>query len=389
MPVPLRYNLRSLTVRARGTLLSVVSIGLSVAVLVLVLALAAGFRESLVSTGSDQNLVVMRKGATSEGESGLQRDRFQQLRALQGIATGPDGAPMASAELYAALNLDKAGGGSANFPLRGVMHESFDIRDSARVVEGRRFQVGTHEVVVGKALIGRIKGCRLGGALDLQGQSWPVVGVIDSGGAAYDSEVWCDVEVFMQELDRQVYGVVALRRAQPAPDTGPDPLIQSIEDDTRFTAKVQTEPAYFAAQAGILGEAMLYTAYFIAIIMAVGAAFGTAVTLLASLSRRTREIGTLLALGFRPASVLFGFLIESLLLGLAGGVLGVLIALPVNGVATGTMNWGTFTEQAFAFRITPGVIFQAVAFSTFVGVASGVIPAIKASLVPPSDALRG
>lgn len=388
MAVPLRYNLRSLTVRLRGTLLSVVSIGLSVAVLVLVLALAQGFRDSLVSTGSHDTLIVMRKGATSEGESGLQRERFQDLRALPGIATGPDGAPLASAELYAALNLDKTGGGSANFPLRGVMLESFETRDSARVVEGRRFRPGTHEVVVGRGLVGRIEGCRLGGALDLQGQSWPVVGIIDSGGEAYDSEIWCDVEIFMRELDRGVYGVVSLRRATPAPADGPDPLIESIEGDSRFSAKVETETEYFAGQAGMLGDVMLFVAYFIAGIMAVGAAFGTAVTLLASLSRRTREIGTLLALGFRPWEVLVGFLVESLLLGLAGGVLGVLLALPVDGVATGTMNWQTFTEQAFAFRITPLVIVQAVTFSTLVGVVSGLFPATKAALVPPSEALR-
>ncbi len=387
MPVPLRYNLRSLVVRRAGTLLSIASIGLSVAVLVLVLALARGFELSLVGTGTDGNLIVLRKSATSEGESGLQRWQFRALSAFPGIAVGETGAPLAAAEVYAALNLDKSGGGSANFPLRGVMLSSFRIRDTARVVAGRRFTPGTREVVVGKALLGRIDGCRLGGALQLQGQDWPVVGVIDSGGSAYDSEIWCDVEVFMQELDRPVYGI-AILRVDAQIEGGAGALATSIEDDPRFDAKVMTEPAYFAAQAGTLGEVLLFTGYFIAGIMAVGAAFGTAVTLLASLARRTHEVGTLLAVGFRPREILAGFLVESLVLGLAGGVVGVLIALPVNGVATGTMNWDTFTEQAFAFRITPGVVMRAVTFSTIVGVLSGVVPAWKAAGLPPSEALR-
>lgn len=387
--VPLRYNLRSLLVRRVGTSLSVLSIGLSVAVLVLVLALARGFQLSLVATGSASNLVVLRKGATSEGESGIGRETFRALRALPGIAVGADGSPLASAELYAALNLDKAGGGSANFPLRGVMLESFAVRDSARIAQGRAFRPGTHEIVVGRSLLGRIEGCRLGGALSLQGVEWPVVGVLDADGGAYDSEIWCDVEVFMQELNRAVYGVVSVRRGEPPPGDGPDPLVTALEEDPRFDAKVFTEPEYFRKQSGTLGTALLIVAYFIASIMAVGAAFGTAVTLLSSLALRSQEVGTLLALGFRPAGVLLGFLAEALALGLAGGLVGVLIAWPVNGVATGTMNWDTFTEQAFAFRITSDVILQAVTFSTLVGVAAGVLPAWRASRLPPSVALRG
>lgn len=388
MRVPFRYNLRSLLVRKVGTSLSIFSIGLSVGVLVLVLSLARGFELSLVDTGSDRNLVVLRKGATSESESGLTREIYRALRAFPGVALGPDGAPLASGEIYAALNLDKVGKGSANFPLRGVMVESFAVRDSARIVAGRRFQPGTHEVVVGRSLLGRVKGCRLGGALELSGAEWPVVGVIDAAGGAYDSEIWCDVEVFMQELNRPVFGIVCLRRATPAPTVGSDPFIAALEADPRFDAKVTTERQYFAEQAGVLGTALKIVAYFIASIMAVGAAFGTAVTLLSSLAARTREVGTLLALGFAPGAVMLGFLVEALLLGLSGGLLGVLLAFPVNGVATGTMNWDTFTEQAFQFRITLDVIAQAVAFSTLVGIAAGVVPAWRASRLPPSVALR-
>lgn len=384
----LRYNLRSLVTRRGATALSVLSIGFSVGILVLVLSLARGFELSLSRTGRADNLVVLRQGATSEGESGVSRDEARLLRVFPGVAPGPNGEPLAAAECYAALNLAKAGGGTANFTLRGVTLDSFAIRDFVLVREGRKFQPGTHEVVVGKSLLGRIKGCRVGGMLELQDQSWPVVGALDSHGGAYDSEIWCDAEMFLQALNREGFQTMILRRASPAPRTGRDPMIEALNADKRLGVKAMSEPDYFASQSGMLGSVLQFVGYFIAGIMATGAAFGTAVTLLASLSERSREIGTLLALGFRPRQVLFGFLVEALALGLAGGVVGVLLALPVNNVATGTMNWQTWTEQAFAFRITADVVIAAVAFSTLVGVLSGLVPAWKASRVPPSVALR-
>lgn len=383
----LRYNLRSLVVRRGGTILSVMSIGFSVGILVLVLALARGFELSLSRTGRADNLIVLSKGATSEGESNLSRNVARLVRAFPGVAIGAGGESLAAAECYAALNLQREGGGSANFTLRGVSAASFALRDFVTIREGRRFQPGTNELVVGKSLLGRIKGCRVGGVIDLQDAEWPVVGVIDSHGGAYDSEIWCDGEVFLQELNRPGYQTVILRRGAPV-SAGSDPLVDALLGDPRLEVKVMDEPDYFASQSGLLGTILTYVGYFIAGVMATGAAFGTAVTLLASLAERSREIGTLLALGFRPRQVVFGFLFESLVLGLAGGVVGVLLALPVNNVATGTMNWQTWTEQAFAFRITWGVVAAAVTFSTVIGVLSGLIPAWKAAHVPPSEALR-
>lgn len=385
----LRYHLMSLWARRAGTGLSVFSIAMSVGILVLVLALARGFELSMVDTGREDNLLVLRQGAASEGESGMTREKWDAIRTFPGVAVDMDGEPLASAEIYAAMNLDKADGGTANFSLRGVMPSSFKVRDAARIAEGRQFQPGTYEIVVGRALLGRIKGCRLGGALEAGGRTWPVVGVIDSRGGAFDSEIWCDVEVFMQVFNRPVYGAVIVRRTDKAPAEGPDPMKVALEADTRLDAKVDTEIGYFRSQAGQLGTALKWVAGFIAGIMAIGSAFGTAVTLLASVAERRREIGTLLAIGFRPTHVVLGFLCESLVLGLAGGVVGVLLAMPVNGIATGTMNWQTFTEQAFAFRITTDVVVSAITFSCAVGVLSGFIPALRAARVPPSVALRG
>jgi putative ABC transport system permease protein len=384
----LKYSLLSLFVRRAGTALSVLSIGFSVGILVLVLALARGFELSLAGTGRPDNLIVLSQGATSEGESGLSRNVARLIRAYDGVAIGEGGDPLAAPECYAALSLERSGGGVANFSLRGVSLASFAIRDFVAIREGRTFQPGTHEVVVGKSLLGRIEGCRVGGVIRIEEQEWPVVGTLDSKGGAYDSELWCDAEVFLQALTRPGYQTVLLRRARPVRPGETDTLAAALEDDPRLGVKVQSEPDYFAAQSGILGAVLRYVGYSIAGIMAIGAAFGTAVTLLASLAERTREIGTLLALGFRPLQVLAGFLLEALVLGLSGGIVGVLIALPVNNVATGTMNWATFTEQAFAFRVTWGVVFAAVTFSTLIGLLAGLLPAWRASRIPPSDALR-
>ena len=382
-----RYNLRSLVVRRGGTALSVMSIGFSVGILVLVLALARGFELSLQRTGRADNLIVLSKGATSEGESNLSRNVARLLCGFPGVAIGAGGESLAAPECYAALNLEREGGGTANFTLRGVSGTSFALRDFVTVRDGRAFQPGTNEVLVGKSLVSRVRGGRVGGVLELQDAEWPVVGVIDSHGGAYDSEIWCDAEVFLQSLNRPGYQTVIVRRGEPA-GAASDPLVDALLADPRLEVKVMTEPDYFASQSGVLGKVLTYVGYFIAGVMATGAAFGTAVTLLASLAERSREIGTLLALGFRPYQVVLGFLLEALLLGLAGGVVGVLLALPVNNVATGTMNWQTWTEQAFAFRITGGVIATAVTFSTVIGVISGLIPAWKAARVPPSEALR-
>ena len=383
----LRYNLRSLVVRRGGTALSVMSIGFSVGILVLVLALARGFELSLSRTGRTDNLIVLSKGATSEGESNLSRNVARLVQAFPGVSLGAGGESLAAAECYAALNLEREGGGTANFTLRGVSATSFALRDFVTIRDGRRFQPGTNEVVIGKSLVTRVRGGRVGGVLELQDAEWPVVGVIDSRGGAYDSEIWCDAEVFLQSLNRPGYQTVILRRGEAATASS-DPLVDGLLADPRLEVKVTPEPDYFASQSGLLGTVLTYVGYFIAGVMATGAAFGTAVTLLASLAERSREIGTLLALGFRPYQVVVGFLFESLLLGLAGGVVGVLLALPVNNVATGTMNWQTWTEQAFAFRITWGVVATAVTFSTVIGVISGLIPAWKAAHVPPSEALR-
>lgn len=385
MPVPVRYHLRSLLVRRTATALTVLAVGFSVAILVLVLALARGFEISLAETGRADNVIFLRKGATSEGESGIGRDVMRALLARPEIAVAADGSPLGSGEMYAGIALDKAGGGMTNVSIRGTVPSVLAVRDGVRILEGRMFRSGSEEVVVGKGLIDRVKGCRVGGAITFAGRSMPVVGVLDAGGSAPDSEIWGDVEVLLQVFQRGGLSTVLARLAEPGSLSA---LAQTLEGDPRLQVKVVSERDYFRQQAGMQSRIFRAMAYFLAAVMAVGAIFGSTNTLLASLAGRTREIGTLLAIGYRPRHVLFGFLLEAVAIGLLGGAAGVAIAWPINGVATGTTNWMTFTEQAFAFAITPDVVLQAVFFAGIVGVMGGLVPAFRAAFLPPTAALR-
>jgi ABC-type antimicrobial peptide transport system permease subunit len=382
----LLYNVRSLFVRKLATFLTCFAIALSVAVLVLVLSMAKGFELALAETGRDDNAVVLRRGSQSEGVSGLSRDEARTLLALPQLAKQSDGTVLAEAELYAGLSIEKSTGGFTNIPLRGVQAKTvLAIRDTVKIREGRLFTVGTNEVVVGKGLLERVQGCRLGGAITLAGRDWPVVGIVDSNGAAYDSEIWGDVEVVINAFDRKGYNLVIGRLREGVTMAS---FATDIEADQRFTAKAESERAYFVSQAGGLGLAMKVLAWFLAAIMAVGSVFGAANTLYASVAARTREIGTMLAIGFKPIAVFFGFLVESLLLSLMGGGLGLLLALPAHGMTTGTTNWQTFTEQTFAFRVTPSVVLAALSLALVIGLVGGALPALRASRLEPVKALQ-
>lgn len=385
MPVPLRYHLRSLVVRRVATALTVLAVGFSVSILVLVLSLARGFELSLADTGRTDNVILLRKGATSEGESGVARDTARILLARPEIAVGGDGRPLATGEMYAGISLPRDTGGSTNVAMRGTVPWALELRDGVRVVEGRMFRSGSEEVVVGRRLVGRVKGCRIGGAVECAGRLMPVVGIVDAGGGAPDSEIWGDVEVLLQVFQRGGFSSVILRLQDPG---GLPALQAALEADPRLQTKGIAERDYFRQQAGPQSRFFRIMAYFLASIMAVGAVFGSTNTLLASLAGRTREIGTLLAMGYLPRHVMLGFLAEALALGLMGGVVGVAMAWPVNGVATGTVNWLSWTEQAFSFAITGDVIFQAVFFAGVVGVVGGLVPAVRAAGLPPTVALR-
>lgn len=386
MSLPLSYNIRSAFVRKGATLLTLTSIGFSVAVLVLVLALARGFETALAGTGSDDNLIFMRSGATSEGVSGVSRGAARIVSAAAFIARDEDGVPLSQPEIYAAFNLTKADGGQSNIPVRGTGPMGLKIRERTNIATGgRMFVPGRYELVVGKALQPRLGGCQVGAVLNVAGYPWKVVGVIDSGGQAYDSEIWMDVEIFMRVLDRSGFSTIFAKVYDRERFAAAK---ERLAEDPRLNLDAKTERQYFAEQAGALSIALKALAWFLAAIMGTGAVFGATNTLLASVSMRTREIGTLLAIGFTSRAVFFGFLIEAVTLSLVGGALGVLLGYQCNGIATGTTNWATFTDQSFAFAVTADVVLQAMLLALLIGVLGGALPARRAARMSPCDALR-
>jgi putative ABC transport system permease protein len=385
MALPLLYNVRSAFVRKGATVLTVTAIAFSVAVLVLVLALARGFESALSGTGSDRNAILMRAGSTSEGVSGLTRDTARILAADAFVARDTDGTPLSQPEIYAAFSLERRDGGKTNIPVRGTGPRALGIRDGLSIVEGRMLVPGRYEMVIGKALRDRLPSAEVGSEVEMVGVNWRIAGILDSGGQAYDSELWVDVEIFLRVLDRGGFSTLIVRLAEPERIAALD---QRLREDPRLNVTAKTERQYFAEQAGTLSIALRILAWFLAAIMGTGAVFGATNTLLASVAMRTREIGTLLAIGFTPRSVFLGFLLESLALALVGGALGVLLGYQCNGIATGTTNWSAFTEQSISFRVTSDVVVQAMGLALLIGVVGGALPARRASRLSPQAALR-
>jgi putative ABC transport system permease protein len=386
MRLPLTYHLRGAFVRKGATLLTLTAIGFSVAVLVLVLALARGFELALSGTGRDDNVVLLRGGSTTEGVSGLGRPAARILIDDACFARDQDGRTLAQPESYAAFNLVRAGGGRSNVPVRGTGPQGLAIRDSARIAPGgRMFVPGRYEIVVGKAMRARLPDCEIGETLEIAGYRWRIVGFLDSGGQAYDSEIWCDSEILLRVLDRSGFNSLFARLRDPGALAK---LRARLEADPRFDLRAHSEREYFARQSGNLSLALKIMAWFLATIMGIGAVFGATNTMLSNVAMRTREIGTLLAIGFSPRAVFLGFVFESAVLGLLGGGLGILLGWQCNGIATGTTNWDTFTEQTFAFRVTGDVVRDALLLALLIGVLGGAIPARRAARMVPREALR-
>jgi len=383
--VPLSYNLRSLRVRKSATLLTVISVGATVAIFAGVLALQQGFETLFSDSGRSDVSIFLRPGAVSEGESGIPPVKCEILKkSLPEIAVA-DGVPLASAESFLAVRRRKVDGGETNVPIRGVEQATFRIREGeVEIVEGRRFTAGTDEVIIGEKLVGRIQGCEMGETIWLNTTPFKVVGVFSHDGP-FASEVWGDVVRMANALERPFYSrVVAVIR----PDADFQGLVKRLSEHKEVPAKVLDERSYYIGQTQALSGVLRGLGLFLAFIMGMAAIFTATNTMLSALSARSHEIGILLSVGFRPSSIFLSFLFEAVVLSLAGGLLGVFVAFLVNGVETGTTNFQTFTEIAFAFRVTPNVLSQAVTFSLALGLLGGAWPAWRASRMKPIEALR-
>jgi putative ABC transport system permease protein len=387
MAIPLAYNVRNVLQRPASTAATAVGIGLTVAVLLAALALAAGFRATMRAAGSPDKALVLSSGADSEVMSGFARSAGDILRAHPGVAVGPDGRAQISTEMVATTNLPRLGQkGSSNVAVRGIDLATIGVRVTPKIVAGRMFTPGTEEVIVGKAIATRFAHCQVGDRIKVQRRQLQVVGLFTAGGAGYESEVWGDQNVLMPLFHRDGgYQVALLRMKDPSTFAA---FKKELESDPRLGVAVQREDLYYAEQSQ--GVAMLVTVLggFITLIMAVGALFGAVNTMFAAVGGRTREIATLLVLGFSPFAVMTSFMIESVLIAVMGGVLGCLIALPINGITTSTTNFQSFSEVAFAFRVTPTVMLIGLIFSAVLGLVGGFVPALRAAREPLASGLR-
>ena len=388
MKIPLSYNARSLLQRPVSTAFTALGIALVVAVFIGMLALANGFRAALVRTGSPENVLILRNGADSELSSNIDRQAASILTSSSHVAVGGDGRPMVSPEAYIVIPLPRKGfdtTGLANVVVRGVSPAVWSVRANLEIVAGRRPQSGKSEICVGEKMAGRFDHTGIGETLRFGGRDWTVVCRFTAGGSAFESEIWGENEQVLPVFRRETFQSLTFRLK----DAGAfEEAKRVLEADKRISVDVYREADFYAQQSQLLGSILQALAIMITGIMALGAVFGAINTMYAAVASRSPEIAVLLTLGFQPRSVLASFLAESALIALVGGVIGALIALPVNGMVTSTTNWASFSEIAFSFRITPGLLLSGILFALVMGLVGGFFPARRAAKQPVVQALR-
>lgn len=388
MAIPVVYNFRSVKERWTSAVVAVLGIAGTVGVFIAMLSLAVGFKATLVSSGSNDNAMVRRAGSTSEMDSVLAIDQVKILEDLPGVMHAA-GSPLLTPEVVVIAPFPLLSTGTdANVQVRGVSPQALAVRNKVKMVEGRFFNPGLAELVVGRNVDKTYAGLNMGDSVKFGGGTWTVVGVFDAGGSAFDSEVWCDAHVLNQTYHRpdNIYQSVTVHLDSPS-------SLQQFKDaatsDPRLTVDVMPEIEYYAKQSRTLTTLIVVLGGLVAVVMGIGAVFGALNTMYSAVAERSREIATLRALGFGAGSVVFSFMVEALLISLVGGLLGAIAVLPLNGLTTGAMNWQTFSHLAFAFRVTPFLIALGILFALVMGVLGGFFPALRASRRPVAPALRG
>jgi len=386
MALPISYNVRNVLVRWKVTLFALAGISLVVAVLIALTAMANGFRKALKATGTVDNAIVTQRGSGSELSSGFSRDNASIIMVDSRVKRDAQGRPMASPEMNVVVALPKRGDGTeVNVTVRGVSPMAFAVRQNVKIVQGRTFTPGLYELIAGKKAGDRYEGLEVGGTVKLQRQSWKVVGIFTSDGSSFESEVWGDVEVLAPAFNRAGgFQSLTVRLTDPA-------VLQKFDADLKANPNMQvqmtSELQYYEGQSGQTANTLTGLALFVGIIMGIGAVFGAMNTMYGIVAARTREIGTLRALGFSRLSILTSFMIESAFLALLGGLLGSVLALPINALS-GATGGANFSQVAFDFRIDPFWLGIAVAAAIFMGLAGGFMPAWKAARMPITNALR-
>jgi putative ABC transport system permease protein len=386
--VPISYNFRSIRARWTSTIVAILGIAGTVGVFVAMLSLARGFKATLVASGSPGNALVMRAGSSSEMMGGITLDSIKVLQDAPGVARDASGAPIITQDVVGVIPVPLISTGTdANVQVRGVSPNVLEVRKFVKMVQGRMFQPGLNELVVGKNASKTYQGLTVGNKIDFAGGHWDVVGVFDAGGSAFDSEVWCDSQIFNQVLKRpaNIFQSATVHLASPATY---QEFKDAVTSDPRMNVDVYREIDYYAKQSTTMTRLITVLGGLVAAIMAIGAIFGALNTMYSAVAERGREIATMRAVGFSSWNVILSFLFEALLISFLGGIIGCLAVLPLNGLTTSTMNFQTFSNVAFAFKITFDLLVMGVLFALVMGVLGGLLPAIRAAVQPVSVALR-
>jgi len=382
--VPLHYSLRNLWVRRVTTLLTAGGMALVVFVFATSLMLDAGLKRTLVATGEPDNVIVSRKGSTTEVQSAVERSQAAVIAALPEVAV--IGEPLASREIVMLISLAKKQSGKvSNAMIRGMEQTGVTLRRKVSLMEGRMFRPGSNEIVVGRSVRAQFAGVELGESLFFGGRQWYVVGVIDGARSGFDSEIWGDVNSLMQSFRRNAYSSIVIRLTDPQHY---DTLVDRLNNDPRITLAAKREADYYAEQSAGLSRFIQILGLTLAGIFSVGAIIGATITMQAAVASRTAEIGTLRALGFQRQSILLAFLAEAVGLALLGAVVGLMLAAMMQWVEFSTTNFQSFSELAFGFELSLGIALASLAFGVAMGVAGGMVPAIRAARIGIVEALR-
>jgi ABC-type antimicrobial peptide transport system permease subunit len=385
MKIPFTYSLRNLFTRRLTTFLTASGMALVVFVFAAVLMLAEGLQKTLVETGSYENVVAIRKAAGSEVQSGVDRLQASIIETQPEIAIGADGKRLIAKELVVLFALPKRGTNKpSNVVIRGIEEHSMNLRPQVKLVEGRMPRPGSSEIIAGSSIAKRFQGGGFGETLRFAMRDWTVVGVFDAGNTSFNSEIWGDVDQFMQAFRRPAYSSVIFRMREPSEL---EKVKSRIENDPRLTQEAMREPEYYRKQSEMMAKFLRILGLTLTIIFSLGAIIGAMITMYSAVANRVFEIGTMRALGFQRRSILAAFLIESLILGFIGGAVGLFFASFLQLFTVSTLNFQTFSELAFTFSLTFKIIYQALAFSLIMGLIGGVLPAIRASRMNIVEAL--
>jgi len=388
MPVPYTYSVKSIRARWASSIVAVLGIAGVVGVFIAVMAMAQGFKRTLVVSGSKDNAIILRKGSTAEMMSIITLEQLKVIGDLPQVERNASGTPLVDGSVVVVAGFQhRASGTSALAQVRGVSENALQVHPNVRVAKGRFLKPGLYEFVVGKNAASMYEGLELGRKYRLSGRDFTVVGIMESEGSLYESEIWCDA-VLLDECYRRPVYAFSTASARLRKGASLNEFREALGRDPRLTVEAKRESDFFEEQALVMTTLIRVLGFLVAFVMGIGAVFGAFNTMYSSLASRTKEIATLRAIGFSRGDVILALLFEAVLLALAGGMTGALLALPLNGFTANTLNFQSFSQMAFAFQITPKLMAEGILFAVVMGLAGGIVPALRAARMKPADALR-